>query len=161
MGVIYNAGNTKYVIKEAKQFMEKVGINLVEAKIKSHKSVPKAFRKLVKDVDALWLPPDAAVITSKSIRFLILRSFANNLPLIVHAKKFVKAGALFSLSADYYKIGEQAARLTSNILLKREKITSPIIQPEDTDFVLNLKTARKIILNLSEEIINSADIIYK
>ncbi|MGR3177450.1 MAG: ABC transporter substrate-binding protein [Candidatus Anammoxibacter sp.] len=161
LGVIYNPANTGHVVKEAEEILKELGIDLIGAKVKTGKAVPKTLRKLIKEVDALWLLPDATVITNASLKFIMLRSFANNVPVMAHSERFVEVGALMSLSPDYYDIGKQAAGLANGILGRWKSQLSPIIEPEIKNLIINLKTARKIGVNIPREIIDSAEKVFE
>lgn len=160
LGVIYNPSNSDHIINEAKNVLKDLDINLVTEKIYSEKSVPKAIRKLNGKVDALWLIPDSTVITSSSLKFIILESFIKNLPLMVHSEKFVQAGALVSLTPDYNAIGQQAAKLANSI--KNNDITlEPIISPFKQKLIINNKTALKMRIIIPEEMIKYADKVFE
>ncbi len=65
-------------------------------------------------------------------------------------------GALMSYGANYYKIGEQAARLTDAILKGAKPADLPVELPEEFDFVINAKTADAIGLIIPSASLNKA-----
>lgn len=161
LGLIYDPGNTRYLAKEAGEISKTLGIELVTEKIRSEKSVPKALRKLAGKIDALWLVADATVVTRDSFDFIILYTLENNIPLMTYSEAFVEAGALMSLSVDYFEIGKHAAKLVNDVLNKRDFPLNPIIEPEHSRLILNIKTANTIGIYISAEVIESSEEVIK
>ena len=159
LGVVYNEANSSSIVNEAKEATEKLGINLIHKKVISAKSVPKAIRSLLKNIDCLWLTADSTVVTKESFEFLLLSSFENNVPIMAYSEGFVKAGALLSLSPDYCKSGIQAAHIAADVLGGN---SLPGVQRCDsTIFAINLKTAKKMGIKIPVEVINSAERVFK
>ncbi len=163
MGVIYNPENTGHIIKNADSVVEKFGIKLLSVKVKSKKVVPKAIRDLIKQIDALWLIADATVVTRESFDFLLLSSFGNNMPIITHSERFVQAGALLSISPNYFDIGKQAARFTRKVLdyTDNKSDFKNIIPPDAANITINLKTAKKMGINIPEHVAKSSSKVFE
>lgn len=70
-------------------------------------------------------------------------------------------GALFSYGASYLVIGEQAAILAHKIIRGASPSQLPIEGANHIELAVNLKTARVIGLNISDEFLSKADIIIK
>ena len=158
-GVMYNPSNSSRIIEEAREASGKLGINLIAKKIVSGKTVPKAFRNLIKKIDCLWLMADSTVVTKESFKFLLISSFENNVPIMAYSEGFVKAGALLSLSPDYSKVGIQAARIVDYVLMT--DLLPDIQCPDITTFSINLKTARKMRIKIPAEVINMAKNVFE
>lgn len=162
IGVIYNENNTGLLIEEGRRFLKDKNIDLVFENISLKKSVPKAARRLVKKgVDALWLPPDQTIVTIDSCKFLILLSIENNIALMTYAGSFVQAGALLSLSPDYFAVGAQAGEIAKDIIHNNNFPKESVITPKVVNLDMNLKTAKKIKINITDDLINSAKNIFE
>ena len=161
LGVMYNPANTGYIIKEAKNVLKNLGINFVSVRVRNEKFIPKALRKLIGKIDALWLIPDQTVVTSQSFRFIVMRASSNNLPLIAHSEKLVQAGALAAVCSDYYEIGKQAAKMVNDILFGGKVFMAQIVEPESKNLIINLKTADNIGINIPGDIISSAKKVFQ
>ena len=156
VGIIYDPNNTKYIVKEAVKIAKALRIDIVTEKVRTQKAVPKALRKLNGKVDALWLIADASVITRDSFNFIILYTLENNIPLMAYCEAFVLAGALMSLSENYLEIGKQAAKIVNDIADKKGNRFGTIVAPEHSYFIINIKTAKTIGINIPREVIESA-----
>ncbi|MGR3178812.1 MAG: ABC transporter substrate-binding protein [Candidatus Anammoxibacter sp.] len=159
LGIVYNQANSSSVVNKAKRASKELGINLISRKVISEKSVPKAIRSLIKNIDCLWLTADSTVVTKESFRFLLLSSFENNVPIMAYSEGFVKAGALLSLSPDYCNSGIQAAHIAADV--SGGKSLPDIQGPDITIFAINLKTAKKMGIKIPIEVINSAEMVFE
>jgi putative ABC transport system substrate-binding protein len=162
IGVIYDPDKTGAMITDAQAMADSLGFKLLAMPVASQKEVPAAFRSMLGRIDALWMVPDDTVVTQESFKFLLLETFENNLPFLTVSDIFVEVGALASLSPDYTDVGRQGCQLA-------RKIESGRLHPEDANtlppakvnLAINLKTASKIGLAFSSEIIQSANKVYQ
>lgn len=109
--------------------------------------IPKVFPRLVKKIDALWIIPDATVCSTYSIKYLLLNTMKESVPLIGISAEYVKAGAIVALEADYDDNGRQAAGLLSK-QLNGELIESKIVHPRKYGLILNMKNADALGINI-------------
>ncbi len=162
VGIIYNPYNTEHLVKEAENILKNLGVDLVTEKINSGKLVPEAFRKLLnKGIDVYWLTADPTVVTIDSFRFLLVSAFDNNIPLMAYSEKFVEAGALLSLSPDYFSIGKQAAGIANEFLEGSNSASTPVICPDVVNLVINITTAKRINIVIPAELLKSAKKVFK
>lgn len=161
LGVMYNPENTGHQIDEAKKTAEALGIDLIAKEIRSEKDVPDTLRRLIGKIDALWLIADSTVVNRDSFKFIILFTLENRCPIAAYSEAFVKAGAIMALSPDYFSIGQQAARLADNIVNKKGKPSTQLIMPDIAKLSVNLKTAGLCGVNIPEDIIDSAEEVFR
>jgi putative tryptophan/tyrosine transport system substrate-binding protein len=81
----------------------------------------------------------------------------NGIPTMYPHAFWPKFGALASFGPDQYDQGRQAARLAHRILTGTPVESLPIELPERVEFVINLKTAEKLGLQLSPSVLLRAD----
>jgi putative ABC transport system substrate-binding protein len=74
---------------------------------------------------------------------------------------FVRSGALLALSCDNADIGRQAGELAVKILNGARPTDLPITVPEKIRLAINLKTAKRIGLNIPSQIVDKADEVFK
>lgn len=160
IGVIYNPKNTDNIIEEAKQAASDTGLKLIMYKVSSQKEVPRSVRSIIAEVSALLIITDSTVINKNSFKYIITITLENKIPTITYTDYLVKAGFLFSLTPDYLSIGKQAGNIVCKLQENELKTQLSIVSPENLHLSINLKTAKRIGLNISPDILNSA-IIYK
>ncbi len=145
VGVIYNKQHTGRIIEESRQVAAAIGLQLVAEEIDSRNQVAEALARMRGKVDALWVVPDNLILNQSAHASLVDFAVRMKIPLFSLTSKFVKVGALVSLSPDYTLIGKQAATIAKRILKDRVSPTLiPVTPPEGMEIALNLDTAKKI-----------------
>ena len=92
-----------------------------------------------------------------ALREIIALSLEKKIPLSGTNVSDTETGALMSYGANYFKIGEQAARLTDSILKGEKPSDLPIELPEEFEFVINAKTARLLGLTIPASSLDKAN----
>jgi putative ABC transport system substrate-binding protein len=160
--VIYDPEKSETLVSEAATAAESLGIELLSTPVSSHKKVPNALRSMLGKIDALWMVPDDTVITMDSFRFLLVASLENKLPLMAVTDIFVKFGALASIVPDPTEVGLQICRIIKRIQLGELDIADvDVLPPAEANLVLNTKTAKKIGLEVSQGILDTASKVYE
>lgn len=164
LGVIYDPEKSGDIVEEARNVATEQGLKLHTRSVTSRKDVPEALRALLReeDIDALWMVPDETVVTPDSFKFLLLTSFEHDLPFLAASDIFVKVGALASLTPDYTDVGRQGCELANRLTRGNISLASMnVVMPAKVNLSINLKTARKIGLSIPDEVIESADVVYR
>jgi putative ABC transport system substrate-binding protein len=81
----------------------------------------------------------------------------NRLPSLFQGATWVEAGGLMSYSTDEIAVFRQAARHVDKILKGTKPADIPVEQPMKFEFVINLKTAKQIGLNIPQSVLFRAD----
>ena len=160
IGVVYDPLKTKKLIAEAKKAAAALGMTLITKAISLRTEAINAVDSMKGEVDAIWMVPDTTAITMESIKYTLLFSFRNRLPLIGISEKYVKIGALFALSFDSEKIGQQAGKIAIQILNDTSQSNSSYVEPKELKLTINVKTAKKIGLTIPSKLLESADKLY-
>src|SRR5262249_22762345 len=105
--------------------------------------------------DALLVNPDALFTAHREL--LVMLSARYRLPTIYAWREFAEAGGLMSygtsLTHSYQQLGTYVGRI-----LKGEKPTDlPVMQPTKFEFVINLKTAKTLGLDVPTKMLVAAD----
>ena len=164
LGAIYDPEKSGAFVEDARAVAKRLGLVLHTREVESRKQVPAALRALLSEerIDALWMIPDETVLTTESFKFLLLSSFENNLPFLAASDIFVKVGALASLTPDYTDVGRQGCELAT--ALKNGEVSLAkldVIGPAKVNLSINLRTAQKIGLTIPDEVIATADVVYR
>ncbi|HNB52364.1 MAG TPA: ABC transporter substrate-binding protein, partial [Anaerolineales bacterium] len=124
---------------------------------KNVSEMEQVLADMPEDIDAIYMLPDSIAISA--ITAFVDTSIERQIPLCVPTTTQVKAGALISYGLDLESASQQAARLAYQIFQGKNAGDLPV---EESEFYLaiNLDTAAKIDLFISDSIINQADFIY-
>ena len=107
-------------------------------------------------------PPDAILMVSDVLTVLnrkrvIDYAFAKRIPAIYEEEQFVRDGGLMSYGADPKESFERAADLVAGIFKGGRPADIPFEQPTRYPFVINLKTAKSIGLEIPATLVALAD----
>jgi putative ABC transport system substrate-binding protein len=111
---------------------------------------------IARTVDVLWGIPDSLVMTPQTAEPILLNTLKNKIPLVGLSSSWVKTGALYALDHDYVDIGLQSGELAGKLLNGTSASSIPHTYPRKVAYVLNLKTANLINLDLSQDRIKGA-----
>ncbi len=159
IGVLYSRLSNR-TIASARESCRNMGLKFLAVKLEHPGQLPDELNKLSKDADVLWLVPDSLVINKNSLRYMLLFTLENRISFMVYNKGFVKAGALFSFSANNINLGRQAGRIAQKVM-QGEAITPGVVPPLNTELAINLNTARRLEIQIPQRIIEKAVHIYE
>ena len=159
VGVVFTPQKTGYLVNEAKAVAEAVGIELVTREIKSSKEAVKALKELqTEGIDAIWILPDEGVLDPKVLKFALLSSYRERVPLLGLSERQARMGAMVSLSFDSSEdIGRQAGELAKNILMGKQVKELPYTEARQVQLTVNLKAAKKLGFSVPVTIVQSAN----
>ncbi len=160
IGVVYDPLKTGDQVAQALKSAQKLGMQIVPQEIASSEEAIDAIDRMEGKVDAIWMVPDTTAITREAMKYILLFSFRNGLPLIGLSEKYVKSGALFALSFDSEDIGRQAGEMAGKILDGHSVESVGIHSPRLLKLSINIKTAEKIGLDVPDKLVQMADKIY-
>lgn len=115
-GTIYNPGdvNVTFHIKEMKEVLEAMGVELVEAHISGSSEVMQAAQSLVGRVDAIHITSDNTVVSA--FEALVKVCNENDIPLVAGDRDSVPRGAIAAYGLDYFMVGYTAGKKAARIL---------------------------------------------
>ncbi|MGH7235103.1 MAG: ABC transporter substrate-binding protein, partial [Nitrospiraceae bacterium] len=160
LGVLYDPAKTASLIDEARSQAKRLGIELVARQVPSEKEVPAALRAILPQIEALWLVPDATVLTDESLSFILGTALDSNVPAIGFSNEFVRRGALLGLYVKYDDLGRQASRLAKKIFGGQDFSSIATIPTERLRLSLNLKTAKFLGISIPPDVVDRADEVY-
>jgi putative ABC transport system substrate-binding protein len=155
--VPYNPEDRSAVLalETVKEVAPKLGVELLTREVRNLEEITAAIENIPEEADAIFLLPDS-LLGGRATEFVELQlptSAANPEDLKMH-------GVLTSYGIEQISCGKQAARLADQILRGVKPADLPV---ETAEFYLaiNLKTAKAIGLDISDEILFQADIIVR
>lgn len=113
------------------------------------------------DTRALLLLPDASLLTSAVMEKIYLFSFRKNIPLLGVSEANVKQGSLFALVFDPKAVSRQIGEKVQTILNGAEAEDLPPSPPKKFNLYINSNTARKMGIEIPEEMLHKAKKIYQ
>jgi putative tryptophan/tyrosine transport system substrate-binding protein len=162
LGVIYSNTHSMASVNEATSAADLVGVEIVAQPIDRAKALKHAYRRMVGEVDAIWLPTDPVLYTLENIHWLKRQCVKDRLICIGQSDDVVRLGLLLAVNPDIPSIGGQTAGLVEDILSYGVKPSQIGVQdPLGTRLTLNAKTASKIGLKLTDSALMLADEVIK
>lgn len=158
VGLLLNPANPNAAIitKNMQLAADTLGLKQRIMNVESEHDLAVAFSSLLESpIDGLVIPRDAFLETqSVQIAALAARSAC---PAISQDRAFAAAGGLASYMLDslaaYHEVGVYAGR----ILRGERPADLPVMRPTKFDFIINLKTAKKLGLTVLPSLLASAD----
>ena len=158
------------IIEENRRFCKAEGIELIAIKLpnkarKMEEHVKNALNQLNKQVDALWILNDNALLTSNALLKAWLPSRAKSkLPAIVGIRQFLTKIPLgsFAIVPDHYGLGEQAAGIVFEIMENNWQLANiEIQQPVSVNKFISTANLDKKGINYLPAKLNQVDEIIK
>lgn len=161
VGVVYDPSRSQALVDDARRAARALGLTLVDRPIQSTAEAIDAYSALRDAAEVIWMVPDATAISPESLKFLMLFSLRNNLPVIGISDKYVKMGAFFALSFDARDMGRQAGELANRLLSDAPSTPLVAVAPRKFSISINLKSATSLGLNVPQEVLEAATMVYR
>jgi ABC-type uncharacterized transport system substrate-binding protein len=113
------------------------------------------------DTQAILLLPDVSMLSASVMENVYLFSYRRKIPLLGISESSVKQGSLFALVFDPDGIVEQIAELAGSIMKGTHANELPPSAPRKFRLSLNINTARKMGITITEGMLNNAHKIYE
>jgi putative ABC transport system substrate-binding protein len=156
--VPYNPGETDTIVilDSLDEFTPQLGIELVRGEVYSVEEAVAAIEHLPEDIDAIFRIPSPTLDTRN--KELSQAAIERGLPM--GAGLPLDDAVLITVAIDFVETGKQAARLAHQVHQGIEPADLPV---ETAEFyvTINLKTAAAIGLDISDEVLEQADIIIR
>jgi putative ABC transport system substrate-binding protein len=151
-----NNSNAEPQTKETESAAAGLGLHLDVLKASSTADFDSAFSALVRQrAGALVVSADPFFISQRD--YLIALATRHAVPAIYYAREFVEAGGLVSYGSNF-AVAHQQAGAYAGRLLKGEKPTDlPVMLSAKFEFVLNLKTAKTLGVEVPASLLALAD----
>lgn len=144
VGVVYSNYNSQWFNLAVSQ-ARKNGLTLRGEVVNDSSKIIYALKKLLTEVDAIWLITDTNKIVSEKANEIFKETAAWQKPVFTNDTKH-KGRAVLTITANLHDIGRQAGRLALDIL-KQKKIHENVQSPKTSDVIVNQKKADGIKIN--------------
>ncbi|MEK6721600.1 MAG: ABC transporter substrate-binding protein [Chloroflexota bacterium] len=151
---------TSPLLPLASDAAEQLGLELDIREASEEADLERVFRSLAPgEVDgAFLLSPSLRLNFSKLTIELATEA---NLPVQAHRKEWVEQGALFSLGVDVGPVGSAGARFVDSILKGTPPADLPVEDVPRVEFAINLKRAAELDIQVPQDVITRADVVYR
>jgi putative ABC transport system substrate-binding protein len=151
---------TPPLLAQAQDAAKQLGVELDIREVSNAADLERVFHSLARgEVDgAFLLSPSLRLDFSKLTIELATEA---NLPVQAHRKEWVEQGALFSLGVDVGPVGSAAARFVDSILKGTPPADLPVEEVPRVEFAINLKRAAQLGIQVPQDVIARADVVYQ
>lgn len=156
VAVLWDPATGPFQLKSVEAAAQTLGVTLVMQEVSRHSDLEPAFHVIIeKGAGAvLMLSSPVIAVDTKLLADLALQ---HRLPSITLFSEFAHDGGLMTYGPNLLGVIRQAGVMTAKILLGASPAMTPIEAPTKFQFVLNLKTAQAIGLNLPPTVLLRAD----
>ena len=157
LAILANVSNPAVVLEiaEAQAAARMLGLEVVTPEIRRAEDIAPAFKALEGRVEALYVSPDALVITNRA-RIHTL-AMGVRLPTMYASREYVEAGGLMSYGVNLPDQFRRTADYVDKILRGAKPGDIPVEQPTKFDLIINLTTAKALGLTIPESFLLRAD----
>jgi putative ABC transport system substrate-binding protein len=143
-------------IRETQAAAHAVGRNLIVLNASTESEIDSAFAKLVQQrVGGLMVTGDPFFVSRRNK--LVALAAQHGVPTIYVQREFAVAGGLISYGTNLADAYRQVGIYAGRILKGAKPGDLPVVQPTKFDFVINLKSARSLGLDVPPRLLTLAD----
>ena len=135
---------------------QSMGLTLNVLHVSSERDIDGLFATLVQRRASAFLTVSDPLFTSRRQQIAVLAA-DHKIPAIYHVRDFTTAGGLMSYAPNIYDVFRQAGVYTGRILKGEKPADLPVVQPTKFEFVINLKTAKALGLEIPPKLLAIAD----
>lgn len=159
IGIVYNTSeeNSIILVNKLKEESAKYNYTLIEKGITNINEVAPALDVILKEIDVLYTPTDNLIVASTPI--VLEKANESNIPVIGCIEEQIKQGALATETIDYEKLGYQTGEIAIRILNGEKPENIPVETLENTKLIINKETAKKLNIEIPENLKERAEII--
>jgi putative ABC transport system substrate-binding protein len=151
-----NASITAAMIRDAEQGAAAFGMQIQVCNAATTDEIDAAFAGFAdKRPDALFAAPDS-FFTSRRAQFAALTA-KERIPACYAVRELVEAGGLMSYGTDLADAFRQVGSYTGQVLKGTQPAELPVVQSTKFEFVLNLRTAQQLDIDVPPAMLATAD----
>jgi putative ABC transport system substrate-binding protein len=159
VAVFLNPGNpliAEATLREVQQAAPTIGLQIQILNAGTIGEIDAAFATFAHErPDALFVAPDS-FFNSRRLQFATLTA-RDKIPATYPSRDFVAAGGLISYGTDRADMFRQVGIYTGSILKGAKPADLPVLQQAKFEFVINLKTARALGIEVPPGVLSIAD----
>jgi putative ABC transport system substrate-binding protein len=151
-----NASAAESVLRDLQEAAPTIGLKIQIFNATTIGEIDAAFATLARErPDALFVGPDG-FFNSRGVQFATLTA-RDKIPAAYENRTIVAVGGLMSYGTDLAEMLHQVGVYTGNILKGAKPADLPVLQSTKFEFVINLKTARALGIEVPSGLLSIAD----
>ncbi len=154
--LLYNPKKNDSLFARMEKEADTYQLELYGLPVETVSQLPAALKSVGRQADMLLGLPDQTVYSSKTAKAVLLSTFRNRIPFAGLSRYWVKAGALYALDWDYQDLGRQCGEMAYRIMDGTAVSDIAPTPPATVRFVINMKTADHLRLNIDPSLIREA-----
>jgi len=156
LAVLWIGDSIADYFEQKEQLQTSFGVELISVRMKTLDDLPTQLRNLQGKTDAIWMPPDASLITPQS--FAAVREFcrAQHIPFYVPSDGLVDKGATAAVYTSFHDLGRIAGSVAKKVDA-RDVTDSTVVFPDKASIAINVSAAAQSGLKIPTEILQKAD----
>jgi ABC-type uncharacterized transport system substrate-binding protein len=157
LAIIFNIGNAQPVLEmgETQAAARMLGLDVAPLVIERAEDIAPAFERVKAQANALYVVADQ--LTAANRAHILTLALGMRLPTVFSAPHHVRAGGFMSYGPNVPDLFRRSADYVDKILRGTKPGDIPVEQPTRFEFVINLKTARALGLEVPPSLLARAD----
>jgi putative tryptophan/tyrosine transport system substrate-binding protein len=157
LAILCNVGAPNAVLEkgEVQQAVRAAGLEVAAMDIRRSDDIAPGFETIKDRAEAVYVVMDPVVSTSRTL--INTTAVSVRLPTLYVFRELVEAGGLMSYGPNQSDQFRRAAEIVDKILRGAKPADIPVEQPTKFDFVINMKTAKALGLDLPQTLLARAD----
>ena len=151
-----NSSSTPFQVREIQTAAQAIGQPLLVVSTSTEEEVDKAFATMTERNVAAVLYAASLLFQVISERLVALAA-RHRIPAMYEWREFVTAGGLMSYGTDRNEVGQIAGNYAGRILKGEKPAELPVVQSSRFEFIINLKTAKALGLEIPPTLLARAD----
>jgi putative tryptophan/tyrosine transport system substrate-binding protein len=157
LAILCNVGAPNAVLEkgEVQQAVRAAGLEVAAMDIRRSDDIAPGFETIKDRAEAVYVVMDPVVSTSRTL--INTTAVSVRLPTLYVFRELVEAGGLMSYGPNQSDQFRRAAEIVDKILRGAKPADIPVEQPTKFEFVINMKTAKALGLDLPQTLLARAD----
>jgi putative ABC transport system substrate-binding protein len=157
LGIMANVDYPGAVLesREVQAMARSVGLEIARVEIERPHDIPLVFKTIGSRAEALYVCADPLLGTHRT--WINSLALAARMPTMHGNREHVEAGGLMCYGANFADLYRRAAHLVDKVLRGTKPADIPVEQPTKFDFVINLKTAKALGLEIPPTLLARAN----
>lgn len=156
IGFIYNPGDANSITQlgDLEKAAPEFEMEVITQAVNRTADVPQAAARLANRTDAIFIYGDNTALAA--LESIVTAAVKEGVPVFVADTDAVEFGPLAALGPNQYQLGIDTADMIARVLNGEDINAIPVGFPGKMELVVNLDTAKKLNMELPEEIMNEA-----